>query len=143
MSLSCSDPYMIVRDSKNGELQSWAIATLFGAGVLLNFNAVPDTIKYTVGTTLIAFSLVNLSNAPDAALRVIRLPAVTFFGLMSYSIYLWQQPFWRYTEHMITRAVALLIALIFGYLSYRFIEGPSRRFLNRKFVHKPDSVART
>lgn len=122
-------------------LTSWLSPALFTFGAVLNTDIIPDPVKYTVGSALLAFGLVLLPYSAPFFLKLARLPLLSLVGFWSYSIYLWQQPFWRHTEHMWSRAVGLLIAISIGYLSYRWIEGPTRKFLTRRFGHNPDKIS--
>lgn len=130
--------FLVLHDRDLTKVPRWLPLALLTCGVLLNFNAVPDPLKYTAGTLLLAMTLMTLPRAPDPVLSILRHPWTTTIGLISYSVYLWQQPFWRHTEHMVTRAAALPFALALAFLSYRLVEGPARRWLNRHWKHRRD-----
>ncbi len=53
-------------------------------------------------------------------------------GLWSFSIYLWQQPFylWMHSNTRLSPMLALTLALICGLISYYLIERPARIYLN-------------
>ena len=54
---------------------------------------------------------------------------LTWFGVVSYSIYLWQQPF-KELRGQATGPVWLFSAIICGALSFYIVEDPARRWLN-------------
>lgn len=142
--LAGASAYLLIEKTMLQErLPTWLSPALFAFGLILNVDVVPDPVKYTIGSTLLAFALVTLPSSALAVLKLARLPLLSIIGLWSYSIYLWQQPFWRHTEHMWSRALGLSIAISIGYISYRWVEGPSRKFLNKYFGHKPDTIAAT
>ncbi len=94
-------------------------------GILLQIGRVPDPIKYTLGTCLLAFFVANMQNLSTAAKHFFSNPFFVQMGIWSYSIYLWQQPF-------ITRKFAgLPIALCLGIASFYLVEQPARKYLNR------------
>jgi peptidoglycan/LPS O-acetylase OafA/YrhL len=113
-------------------LSSSGLVLLFLAGIFLNLSFVPDPIKYSVGTACFAL-VVNLAeNLPAWSLRTLSFRPIVIFGLGSYSIYLWQQPFYTYSHNsgLGFRLLLLSGALLCGFASYFFIETPMRRFLN-------------
>ena len=54
-------------------------------------------------------------------------------GLVSYSVYLWQEPFYA-EKFALGTNLAFAIAITLGLLSFFFIEQPTRRFLNRTWA---------
>lgn len=65
-------------------------------------------------------------------LRVLSFSLFRKLGLYSYSIYLWQQPFYVLkNEGILSATSASILALIVGISSYYFIEFPIRTYLNR------------
>ena len=83
----------------------------------------------TVGTVLIVLSAV-----PETLVhRFLIFRPLVFLGLISYSSYLWHQPILAFSHQMIigdpVTAVLIslcLLSVIFGYLSWRYIERPFR-----------------
>lgn len=67
--------------------------------------------------------------APAGLTRLLSTRVLTQFGLLSYSIYLWQQPFFRLSGKF-PAIVMLAVAIGLGMASYRFVEKPARRWLN-------------
>ena len=98
-------------------------------GFLLNINRVPDPIKYTIGTSLIAFGIATIDQAPPFVLKLMSLPWLRWIGLVSFSLYLWQQPFAKIPD-----SGPLFIPAVFAcaILSFYLIEKPTRRYLNAK-----------
>ena len=80
--------------------------------------------------------LVIISIQENSLLSTTKLHAV--FGKWSYSLYLWHWPlvvFLNYTSEQSNPYwifMGLLITLILGFLSYKFIESPTSKFLNSK-----------
>jgi peptidoglycan/LPS O-acetylase OafA/YrhL len=105
---------------------------VFGAlGLILNMNAVPDPVKYSLGTALHALSPVLMPRAPAFALRMLEHPLLMRVGIWSYSIYLWQQPLARFEGSVWLRPIHLAVAIILALISFYGIEQPARRLLDR------------
>jgi hypothetical protein len=64
--------------------------------------------------------------------KVLKWRPFTWIGLISYSAYLWHWPllaFFRYGSHtvaLLSGSVIFILTLIFGWLSYRYVECPAR-----------------
>ena len=126
--------YLALRDgTPQWLLWSWLPLLLAGIGFTLNFSAVPDPIKYTVGSSCVAGSLILLAHAPKWVLNLFENPVLTQLGLWSYSLYLWQQPFYKlaFGHSLPIRLCILFAAFGVALLSFYFVEQPARRYLNR------------
>lgn len=113
-----------------GERVPWLAPALLAVGVALNFNTVPDMIKYSLGSASLAASLVLMPGASRGILSTLEHPLVIRVGVWSYSLYLWQQPF--YTLGLPTWLNLLFIPVVFivALSSFYLIEQPARLWLN-------------
>ena len=105
----------------------------FAAGIaafVLNLNAVPDPVKYSAGTALLALSLATVEAAPAALGAVLRSRLFVAAGLASYSLYLWQQVFVKLAWNIPSRLAFLAPAVCIGLGSFLLVEQPARRRLN-------------
>jgi len=119
----------------------WVPIMLGVAGVLLSFKVVPDPIKYSLGAICLAASLTLMERAPAFALDILKHPLLVRAGLLSYSIYLWQQPFFRMaSEAEIPRWWLLPAAIVTGIAGFHAIEQPARRWLNTRWHTQRDVV---
>ena len=111
----------------------WIPLVALAAGLALNTNHIPDPIKYSVGSLMIALAINSLDQAYEFALRFLRLRIIAWFGLVSYSLYLWQQPFYYSIAHygaapMLAGAIATAAAIFYLY------EKPVREWLNTRRI---------
>lgn len=115
---------------------SWTPVVAVAVAVALNLEAVPDAIKYSAGTALLALAVCTLDLAPPNLLKVLSWPGVTLVGLWSYSLYLWQQPFYKLIG---AEPVPLLLglAVLCAIASHYGVEKPIRRVLNRRLAPLP------
>lgn len=80
------------------------------AGIVLQCNPVPDSLKYTLGSLAIALGCVKLKGQPVPWLES---PVLIYMGTVSFSLYLWQQlAFVEVNE--LGKPLALCIALATG-----------------------------
>lgn len=100
-----------------------------GLGVLLNFEVIPDPVKYSFGTLLLAIAMATIDEAPVWLHRLLSNQPIRQIGLWSFSLYLWQQPFFKLQGYPLLPRLAA--AIVLGILSFKLIENPARRRLNR------------
>lgn len=117
--------YLILKDTGTRSAVP-VVAALVGVTVSL-IGSMPDPIKYTIGTGALALSVASLGSAPKWVLRIMASPILTSFGIWSFSLYLWQQPFAGKEPKLAYLAIAMACALV----SYYVIERPARSALNR------------
>lgn len=117
-------------------LRGWIWLAPLTLGLLLQTIWVPDLVKYSLGTALLAVAATHLSVAPVAIRAVLANRGLVWFGVLSYSIYLWQQPFKELRENhgLVT---CLVGAIAFGSASFYLLESPARRFLNAHWTRQP------
>lgn len=109
---------------------SWAApATLAGAFAASLWG--PGWAAFWLPAMLLAISVVTVDRAARPMRRLLESAALRRIGLWSFSLYLWQQPFYKLsrdypdmTPLLVTGAVAA------GILSFHLVERPSRTFLN-------------
>jgi peptidoglycan/LPS O-acetylase OafA/YrhL len=104
-------------------------------GIILNVNMVPDPVKYSIGTACLAASVATVDEAEMLFKKTLSSSIFVWVGLLSFSLYIWQQPFAMTRAHpVILRIVPLAAALACAVANFYLIERPARRWLN---VHPP------
>jgi peptidoglycan/LPS O-acetylase OafA/YrhL len=99
------------------------------------YGCVPESIFTVAGTALLVYAGERTSperNYPFVN-RLLSLPVLVFFGLISYSLYLWHWPILVFSRYYLVRELraheliaALLLMLVCATFSWRFIERPFR-----------------
>lgn len=111
---------------------SWACPALLVAGIALQWWSVPQPLKTFAGVGALALAVNLLSRAPAWLRSWLSLPALRMLGLWSFSLYLWQQPFYLALHRgELTLPVALGSAFACGLASHYLLERPVRNWLNR------------
>ena len=101
------------------------------AGFLFSIDYFPSPVHYTIATAFFAHAICNLEASP-MAMRILSIPALTYVGLISYSLYLWQQPFYKLAVTC-QSLWPLLPAIGCSLASFYLIERPARNWLNRNW----------
>lgn len=94
-------------------------------------------LEYTVTPLCLAYVINNMPCAPKMIHAALSSDALRWFGLCSFSLYLWQQPFsYAYKLYGMESSSALAFAILAGAVSYYWLEDPARRYLNRKWAER-------
>ena len=113
----------------------WLAPLCAAMGVAFYGAAFRYPLSYTAGSTLLAVAVCTLDVAPAWMRSLLSNRFLTWVGVLSYSIYLWQQPFaaaLSLEPRTLGRTLALLAgAIAAGAASFYLLEQPARQFLNR------------
>jgi peptidoglycan/LPS O-acetylase OafA/YrhL len=108
---------------------SWFALAAFVCGFLLNTGHVPDPVKYSLGSLCIAASVNSLEHAHATAQKFLSIRVIAWMGVISYSLYIWQQPFFYSKDHY--GAIPMLaMAIAVGCAGFYLVENPVREKLN-------------
>ncbi|WP_315919147.1 acyltransferase [Mesorhizobium sp. SP-1A] len=103
-------------------------------GVVFFLDAVPMPLHYIVGTLFLAIAVNTLDFAPRGLTGVLSLRPAVQLGLWSYSLYLWQQPFYKFVYFQGSPVLPMLaLTFLCALSSFYLIEQPARRWLNRNW----------
>ena len=114
---------------RNTRVPAWLPLAAGALGFVLSTNPVPDVIKYSLGAACLAVAVATLQWTPRLVRAVLEHPVLVRIGLWSFSLYLWQQPFYKLRGHFPTVAL-LAAAVVFGLGSFYLVEQPARRWIN-------------
>ncbi|MBZ9677259.1 acyltransferase family protein [Mesorhizobium sp. ES1-1] len=108
------------------------LATILAVALFL--DAVPTPVHYLLAVPLLALAVNALDFSPRHVTGVLSSWPMTMLGLWSYSLYLWQQPFYKFVYEQGSNSW-LMLAGAFGcaLCSYYFVERPARSWLNRNW----------
>jgi peptidoglycan/LPS O-acetylase OafA/YrhL len=114
----------------------WPILFLLG-GVALNVDATSEVVKHVIGTLCLALAVNGLGHAARPLQQLMSIKPLTRLGIWSYSLYLWQQPFFYSVDyHLVPKPLLVAGAFAAGLASFYGIEQPARRWLNRHWRGK-------
>jgi len=128
---------LCLRNGINRSIPPFVFYTLPIIAIVTYSTSAPPAVTMVVGLVSLALTVNILHKAPEWMLRALSLPALRKLGLWSYSLYLWQQPFYALkNKGLISTSAAFLLALLAGVLSYYLIEAPARNYLNSTWARK-------
>lgn len=94
--------------------------------------------KWLFPPFLLAFAVNHLDLTPRFLRSALCYPLLRLIGVVSYSIYIWQQPLYYYFSKFgyafyMAGPVLFVTSIIIGMASFYFIENPARRYLNNRW----------
>lgn len=101
-------------------------------GIALHWWSVPLAFQRIVGVGCFVIAICALAVNRGWFAVLLSWSPLRQLGLWSFSVYLWQQPFyvWMHSDPRVSPVFALALALICGLASYYLIERPVRAYLN-------------
>lgn len=134
--------------AKHGSLLLCTAIILFAAGILLeaDLRGYGLTIDFSVAGIVVAAIIAYLLTYPSSAFaRILSCAPITWLGRISYSLYLWQQPFFNPLDQtMLARfPFDVIAALLLATASYYGIERPFLAWGSRRkvVVHAAEQAA--
>jgi peptidoglycan/LPS O-acetylase OafA/YrhL len=107
---------------------------LIGFAISIPYS-VPDPIKYCFGTLFIAAGLMTIQFGSKLALKILSLRPLRDFGALSFSLYLWQQPFYLQQDRLPAWILLIFVALL-ALASFYLVERPARQWINSLEVER-------
>jgi peptidoglycan/LPS O-acetylase OafA/YrhL len=96
-----------------------------------------QVLSFGLSTTMLAVSITTIDSAAPVFRKILSARVLTYAGLWSYSLYLWQQPFYKlYREGAAPTPLLLLAAVLAALASFYLVEKPSRTALNGFYRHR-------
>lgn len=134
---------LLLRDRQLPELPWMLFPLMVGAGIALHWWSIAQPVRTFVGVGLFALTINLLRAAPAMIKSLLSVRALRQCGIWSFSIYLWQQPFYLAAYHGELRpSIALILAVAAGIVSFYFIEQPMRTYLNGYQKGKLDAASK-
>jgi peptidoglycan/LPS O-acetylase OafA/YrhL len=130
--LMISAGYFLIRGHFRRFVQPWMpIAALMLAAFCYTRFA-PWWSPLLASPFLLAFAVNHLSEAAEGFHRVLAFAPLRYLGLWSYSIYIWQHPFYKYQD-LLAPGAAFAGAMVLSLLSFYCFEAPVRSWLNKRW----------
>lgn len=120
----------------------WMVVPLaFTLAVIVQWWSIPYPVRIIVGSLALAICVGALGKADKWTLAVLSCKPLRLLGLWSYSIYLWQQPFYLLQEKGLNSVLGVVLGILCGVASFYFIEAPARSYLNASWGNKPSGAS--
>lgn len=110
---------------------------LFALALAMHWWVVPHPIRTVIGVGALALLVNILVQAPLLIQKALSWLPLRQLGIWSYSIYVWQQPFYLYVHRDgMPTWIAFISAITAGITSFYLVEKPVRAYLNRAWTRE-------
>jgi peptidoglycan/LPS O-acetylase OafA/YrhL len=101
-------------------------------------SGVPSWIGVVFSPVLLGISINHIMESPPAYKKLLNIQWLRWLGLLSYSIYLWQQIFYRFSYAIPFGAfTGFILAIAMGVASFYLLENPLRKYINHRWSRVP------
>ncbi len=143
--LMISAGYFLVRDKFAPYVMSWMPVAAFFAAMFCYTEMAHWTMSWAFTPFFLAFAVNHLDKVPDFVKSILCFAPIRLFGIWSYSIYLWQSPFYNYLARHdvpfeLANVVGFIGASVVGVFSFYVIENPIRTYLNNNWGVKKEEA---
>jgi peptidoglycan/LPS O-acetylase OafA/YrhL len=124
--------YLVLKKALARKAGGWLILVSpvgLALGFWLSMNSFPEWVRFSFGTLALAVAVVTLDLAAKPLLALLATRPLAWIGLVSFSLYLWQQPFYV-QQASFGVWPALAASIILALVSFYVVERPARRYLN-------------
>lgn len=132
--------HLAAREARWAE-RGWISPVCLVLGIAVKLYATCVLVQFGLGTLLLALSVATVDRAFARFRRMLEPEPLRQIGLWSFSLYLWQQPFYKLAHDEVAATGPLLLgALCAGIASYYLVEAPARAIINERWawlVHRP------
>ncbi len=136
--IAFSAAYNLFRKDRSISLPSYSPLVLLVATFLCYLEAVPVWLTFFVGPIMLGISVNHLVDSAKPIQQFLTLAPLRWFGMLSYSIYLWQQIFYKLYYALPGKALTgFVLSIAFGACSFYFFENPLRRYINQRWSPTP------
>lgn len=118
----------------------WAAPLALGGAFLCYCAFAPWYTRFMVAPPLLAFSVNHVQQSYKWVVAAFEWPPLRQLGVLSYSVYLWQQLFLEYHAYF-PYHTGVLLALAAGAISYYLFEKPARVWINAHWQPKSRALA--
>jgi peptidoglycan/LPS O-acetylase OafA/YrhL len=94
-------------------------------------------LRFILAPICLAYAVNEIHRAPKLIHDFLSAKILCWFGTCSFSLYLWQQPFFEALSYSVLPVIAALVgALLCGSLSFYLFENPLRIYLNKTIASR-------
>jgi peptidoglycan/LPS O-acetylase OafA/YrhL len=109
-----------------------AVPALLLLGLAAHWWSVPGVVRLLVGCGAFALAVNSLHRAPALLHALLEWAPLRQLGVWSFSLYLWQQPFYQLVHRFgMDPVLGVALSLLTGATAFYVLEKPARAWLNR------------
>lgn len=107
----------------------WLPLVALVIGVSCYVQGMPAAAKVLIAPFALAFAVNHIGETYSTVINALSWRPLCMLGVWSYSVYLWQQPFYEF-KHLMPAGLPIVLAFAVALVSFYLFERPSREWLN-------------
>lgn len=136
--LLISAGYFLVKERFEKYIPKWLPLVTFAFAILCYSVLVQWWFRWLISPFILAFTVNHLGLLPNFFKSILEFKPLRLLGIWSFSIYLWQQPFFFYRSYsgdkfILAGPVFLAASVVIGAMSFYFFENPARKYINNNW----------
>jgi len=136
--IAFSAGYSLLKREKNFTLPKYTTLLCLVLAFACYIKAVPIWLTFLLCPVLLGVAVNHLTESGSLLQTALKNPVIRYLGIFSYSIYLWQQIFYKLHYALPMGQITGFFASIgVGIASYYLLENPVRQFINNKWSSSP------
>jgi len=126
----------------SARLRQWWVAPIgLVIGVAAHWWSVPLGVRLVLSPIAFAVAINAMPYSPGWYRSIFEFAWLRKLGTYSFSLYLWQQPFYQLYRHDgMSPVLGVVLALGAGWTAFHLVENPARLYLNKRWGAKPSIV---
>lgn len=111
---------------------------LFGLAFVCYVKSLPVWLTFVISPICLGIAVNHLTESFNWLQKLLTFAPLRWFGVLSYSIYLWQQIFYKLHYALPGKALTgFVLSIAVGAGSFYIIENPIRRYINNRWCASP------
>lgn len=136
--ITFSAAYNLLRKERQISLHPMLPLVFLLVAFVCYLEAMPIWLTFLLSPVLLGIAVNHLVESAKPLQSILMFAPLRWIGVMSYSIYLWQQIFYKLYYALPGKALTgLILPIIVGAGSFYFFENPVRRYINRRWSPSP------
>jgi len=136
--IAFSAAYNLMVKEKSIKIHPYMPLLLTIAAFLCYIKAVPIWTTFLLCPVMLGVAVNHLTDSAKPIAAVLTLAPLRQLGILSYSVYLWQQIFYRlYYTLPGGEITGFVLSIIVGACSFYILENPARRYINNRWSPHP------
>lgn len=130
--------YNLVRRERLIKVHEYLPLILFLLTFIFYFKAMPIWLTFLFAPVFLGIAVNHLLDSAKIVQKVLTFAPLRWLGILSYSVYLWQQIFYKLYYALPGKALTgFVMSLLIGAGSFFIVENPARKFINNRWCPKP------
>jgi len=130
--------YNLIKKELSISLHPVMPLVLFALAFFCYLKSLPVWLTFTFAPVFLGVAVNHLTQSASWLQNALAFAPLRWLGILSYSIYLWQQIFYKLHYALPGKTVTgLVLSIIAGVGSFFIIENPLRRYINKRWCQTP------